>query len=498
MRGERRSPDHPAIVAAVERLHQALDTVYRDALRGNTPSPGVPAYGQALMDWLDACYEPPRVLERGENVSSTTSDTKVAPDFDDSAHLDEMALILFRLVAYPTWMRRRTDRITLPDEWRLRQHLILEFGSTDINRVLGHTTWLSQLPVPLTMHAKEFLTDFRMTDAEGRDLSMLTVGQDRPIVSRMLHLVARSILGTEVVPAVSGLLHRITGPTREAQEAAAELQRLPEASELLKVSLFKGMIRDLVGHFFVMVLLENEGDRGHYIQIAFDDWKTERRVARPHAWSFPSVIALPLPAGQAASYHAEIYAPPGLRFDHRPRAVQWGGFDSPGATRAVVTHEGVVMVYAANGRSPGVVTLPVALRNRRGGAALMAEIVAFATAMIFVAALAGRGLFSLLPSGDAGPAAAVLTAIPAIYALVVLRPSEHPVTDQYTVGARVSIAMTGLLALSGAAVLAVAFPTAPGWLAQHAIGWRFFFWGVLSFFLVVMAAATTLLRAHRW
>jgi hypothetical protein len=418
-------------------------------------------------------------------------------DFTSPAHIFHMALIVLRLAQDPSWIRRRTDRFSMADQWTFQQEIKLELVVRDLSKLIGEPVRLKRIPVPLTLHAKRFLTDFRITDEDGKELSMLSIAEDRPIVTRMLEAGATVLLGTAPSGETSGLLLEITGPIKDAVRAWERLSKTHEGSQLVADRTFKALIDDLVGQFFIMALLEYKIGAAHILRLRFDDSVTPR-ITRHHWWSFPEAITVPLPAGQAASYHAEFIAPPDLRFVDEGSSVEWVGFAAPTATKTDERHEEIFIAYASGGEPSARGTMKAAMRNRRGGAPLMAQALTVGTAIIFAAGLLGRVLASLRPSGDAAAAASVLVVIPGIYALFVLQPGGHPVTGQFSRGPRVAVVCAGVLALSGSAALATKFPSPPDWLGSAGAGWRFGVWLILTVLLAILAGFTIVLKARRW
>jgi hypothetical protein len=385
----------------------------------------------------------------------------------------------------------------MADQWTFQQRIKLELVVPDVSELIGEPVILKRIPVPLTLHAKQFLTDFRIVDQRGNELSMLSISEDRPIVTRMLEAGATVLVGKAPSLETSELLMEITGPIDSAVDAWDRLSRTAEGRMLVADRTFKALIDDLTSQFFVMTLVDFEVGAAHVLRLRFDDSVTQR-VTRRHWWSFPEAITVPLPAGQAASYHAEFIAPPDLRFVDEGSSVEWVGFDAPSATKTHERHEEILIAYASGGEPSAKGTMKAAMRNRRAGAGWMAQALAVGTAIIFAAALFGRVFASLHPSGDAAAAASVLVVIPGIYALFVLQPGGHPVTGQFSRGPRVAVVCSGVLALTGSAALATKFPAPPDWLGSAGAGWRFAVWLILTALLALLAGVTIVLNARRW
>ena len=439
--------------------------------------------------------------------------TPTPPSFRSQAHMREMAAALLpRALARAgrdAWIERRTDRISLVDENRILRDIKLEFTLEEVPSPHAATT-LAQIPVPLMLRSKDVMSGVEVVDEEGRSLSVLTMSRDRAIVSLLLTTLAGALLSQATNEQLSkearAALHDIVGDVADARRALAFLEQNEQGKVLLSFPLVASLIRDLVSNFLLIVLVDNKIGVQRTIRVRFDEWLSRGpRDRHRHTTMADSAIgsgvaddfAMALPISAARSFHAEVFAPPSLRFRDAPVSWYFAADGQSGRPRHHSQNHGQQWVIWASGSSAGsVAAVPVDLRCAPGDVTRTAVRITSATAAMFVVPLFATVVLGLHHNGDS---AAVLVAVPAIYGLVAVRPpGDHPLTAKRINGPRWTILLAGSIAFAGSGTLAATFPAAPDWLNTLGLGYRALAWFLLGVTALVLSIVTAICSRWLW
>jgi hypothetical protein len=414
------------------------------------------------------------------------------PDFGDPGHIAHMAAIVLPLVLdRRKWIRRRTDKIRLASETVIQWEVQLEFSIPDICAWIGEEVWLTRIPLPIALHAKTIVTRLRMTDESGTEYSMLTTIEDRQVVLKMLDTQAAIALG---VPGVDSTIAQLIADVVDEDDASGSARKRLEAtasgSKLAQDEAFSAMLGEVDSHFIMMVLVDYEIGVPWILHLTYEEHLRRSPEGFRLPWVSPGPLQTPaLPLGMADSYHAEFEAPPGLEFS-AGTDVEWHISTARQRSRRVLTS--FVAVHAAGADRGAWARIRAAWIPLSKGLPRVAQYVSWATFSFFAIAMILRVWPGLKPTANSA-AASVLLAIPAIYALLVVQPGQHPVTGQYTAGPRAVIAAAGAMALLGAATLTIQFPPPPEPMVNAGFGWR-----SVSWLAITLALAILVWIATRW
>ena len=429
----------------------------------------------------------------------------VAPDFDNPGHIADMAAAVFALIFdRRAWIERRTDRLNFLNERSAHWTVSFELVIPDLGRLTGFAYGLSHIPLPIGLPRKDILDGFGMKDETGTDLSYLTPSQDRPLTSEMLLAVAEALLGHPPSPDLSLAITALARDSDSALAGVDTMRSMADGILLLGFSEFATLIHDFATHFPLITLVPYQIGARHLLTLSYDDGEDvnaakESRSLRSRLSNVGAALTLrsrgsvndslvQLAVGSARSYQAEILAPPGLIFDSSLEVVL-GNDDGEGEFNT--TNRGDVLCVWAEQKGRGVTaTCPQAFRVAPHGFGRTALSITLMTSTLFAIALAIRLGTGVHPSTSA--ASAVLIAIPAAYALLLIRPGEHGLTTVWTAGPRAAIIISAALAGVGAASLAIQWSTTEV-IPYFELGVRSIIWMAL-FVVSVYLSIVALLR----
>jgi hypothetical protein len=418
------------------------------------------------------------------------------PDFGDPGHAAHMASIVLPLALdRQRWIRRRTDRIRLGSENVIQWDVQLEFSIPDLCAWIGEEVWLTRVPFPISLHSKTIATRLRITDESGTEYSMLTTVEYQQVVCQMLETLAASVLAIPSIDATLAQLLRDVVESPDDSHAAREcLQGTTGGKTLLDNETFSAMVHEVEDQFMIMVLLDYAIGVPWIVHLTYEEHLRVETPNRRLPWNQRPPLQTPrLAIGMADSYHAEFDTPPGLQFDPTHTTVEWHLYAPQPRQQRQRILTTLIALHAAGAARAAYARISASWVPQPGGTRRIAWYISLGTFLLFLLALLLRLFPGFEPNGNSGAAASVLLAIPALYALVVIQPGLHPVTGQYTRGPRAALATAGLLALLGAAALAIQFPGPPAPMAAAGIGWRTVAWGALA----IAAGALTWI-AYRW
>lgn len=380
------------------------------------------------------------------------------------------------LVGSAWWRHRKVESLRLLEGERGRRRISVdctppadpalayyeaERGAAEITDISG------PIMVPIAMITKGPIRNF---DIRGDAAALPVLGRKENgeiAWAALCHLFSLD-LGVQGVPdALADVLHDIVqSPPTQAPAIADELLATGTAGGLrcfqpgtLSADV-TALVRDLAVNFLLIALIpaEQAGIR-QLIKFSFH-WRIPRSDGSP--WLTRIAVAAgartdvlrieTYGAADAASYHLEVHAPPGL--------VCCGLVlpDRPDGSPAGAADEAVTVVAHAVGSYPegppqnfeAQLQLKVPLRGLR----LMATVVACLTAIVFIAVAATGGLRGTLEQDTAG-SVAILLAAPAIVLALLARPGENILAARLLFPLRIAVMIcAGLLAAGAASFVA--------------------------------------------
>jgi hypothetical protein len=417
----------------------------------------------------------------------------------------QQAAVVARLHTDPSWIRRRTDRIVVLDRTRARWATELEICLPDLaDPDPAKSITLPELPLPLVHKQKRLLTGFSVTTARNQGVSTLTAKESRVIVAEMVLseaqqiLTGRGLFASGFDQSVEWVLLRFSGT---ADEGAAAFQWLINASatgppgssvardqaEALMQSPFtRSLLKEFAAAYPIVALVPNEPGTRHILWIAHDD-DTGGRIV--------------LPGGTAASYHAELSCPDGVRFSPSIPMTPLNlpaiaGEEDPtaGGFWQQVISDDLLAVHVAAPLREAKLALDVrqALRVEHHGIGAQARTAAWMTLGVFVggAALRARGVQPLVES------APILVGVAS--GVVGLLATRSRAATQREVATQPRLVLWALSTLIAAAAVALAlrFPgDGPPPLDRVGWGWRAAIWSLLG--LAAIVAVAWVERARR-
>jgi hypothetical protein len=191
--------------------------------------------------------------------------------------------------------------------------------------------FLDPTPFPVAIFNKGEVIGFEAHDARSALLPYLNLAQNRRVTCRMLlDLITPLIGGKGLTDETIRNVWQVSGPK---EEAAAARQRLlvelapitvttadPE-SDARRQRLLENLSDELVGQFYMPVLLRDTAKGRRVIEWTYDEYVVDKDLSR--RWWRPQVgkpsiphpgAAITMPVGLAETYHAEIQAPGGTQF----------------------------------------------------------------------------------------------------------------------------------------------------------------------------------------
>ncbi len=399
------------------------------------------------------------------------------------------------------WVHRRSETVEFHDRKTVTRTVTAEFTLPDVIPTLRLASGPVRL-VPVTLMDKHNLVHFELRDECGSAVPVLTAEENTVVGTAALVAAAADALSCapQDVPEELRLqLRGIAGGTRQ-QRLACLAQREHWDARLERAQAFSLMVDRLAASFPVLVLLRAEpGDR-RILRFCYDEIVNIHELepdveALRQRWIGPKAAELAVKVGafvgwtatavefstpsavDTQSFHFEVKAPDGADITQASLAVgrrsssrayrhDW----APGGTPRVHLH----VSRAASGSSGAA---RVWLRASRRGWLATACFSAIVTAMVLL--LGYLWLQSAGPTIHPSPAdaAAILVALPGVFATMLARPSEHAMAATLLLGVRALLILDALAAFAAAALLVSGLPDglvirlwgvlaiAAGWLA---------------------------------
>lgn len=371
-----------------------------------------------------------------------------------------------------TWRHRKVESLRLMEGERGRRRVSLDCTPPP-EPALAYDAAERAVPtiddvdgpvmVPLAMISKGALRHFDVTDSAGAPL---------PILSRSENAwVALSVLLNELNPPAEvemPKLHEalwtvVQGPPEAASRMVERLlaNGVVDGSRVLDlntVSTFaEGLLYDLAENFLLIALVPSDKAGQRLLLKYSSHWRTilgggrvglRNRLLAAAGFGAAPVDLQVEGAADAASYHLEVHAPPGLQCSGLSLPADGGGLgaEQPDTTTDVVAH--AVGSYTAVPADPARLKLAVPTSGLRS----VAVLTGLFTAATFVLEETLPGARpALLDAGDG--AVAVLLAAPAVALALLARPGENALASHLLAPLRWLVLAYAALLIGGAASL---------------------------------------------
>ena len=408
-----------------------------------------------LMRLLGARSDPPFEFLQSETIDAPLP--TAWPDPESVAAFGSM------LEASPDeasehWVHRRVESIEILDESLVRRRVSVDFTPEARTGTPTHA--------PIALLAKGTLTRFDLRDEAGASVPLLTRAQNAAFSTAHMLAIAREAarakgLSDELPEDLVRLCWRIAqGEPHEANDAIYEIatQLEPEVlrNALYESARFREATTTFARSFPVIVSVEQpepgEPPRRRVIKLAYNHVLLGNGPTRRQRLGIdPILLLFEIPElGDTSSRHIEFLKADGLDA-FNPQLV---GFAPDGTYIASEgSEEGgephLAVVGAPRGASGGA---SVSLRASRAGILVGGPLLAALSAAALTAAW-----FALpqLAGETAGSAASILLAVPAALGAYLGSRQPHPLEAALLAGPRALVFLSGMLAFSGAAVLAL-------------------------------------------
>ncbi len=460
---------------------------------------------------------------------------QVEPQGGADGEIRIRASALLALYMKPSlWVRRRTDRFEALDDVARRWTRTLEIRLPPLSALLPigiaehvEADWL--VPIPIALHKKAVLNDFRMHDGQGKRLSMLPTSEDQPLIQTMLTMGIESVSGTSVTPLVHADIGQLVGADIEAAKAAARrlapvvgTRPRSETARIVQQILIT-LIGDLQTNFILMAELPRSlRDRPTLVEYSFIDERVdtgtptlagevppfaiETRELYPSSSSSTAssvpraqVTSMRLDVGAAPSFHLEFVAAEELDVQCLSVCARHEGEATwrvvPGVQHADVGRFSSIHLAG----HPRGEELRVEFRERlhRPGLRALAVGVSLSVSIGMAVSAFARVRFDVHPATSV--AAPVLVALPGALALFLAREIRHRRARRLSFEARASIALSAVTLGMAAASLTLSVGQAPPLIGGGAdpLGYRAVGWFVAAT-LSCLVTITTIIRSRRW
>lgn len=386
------------------------------------------------------------------------------PQLEDDSEPDLLlggAMFLLSL-APSEWIRRRVESVSFLDAWSMRRKVSVDF-ETPADELIGYEPLEV---IPLALIEKGVLVSFDLRDEQGASLPVLTRSENSFVAWSTLVRAAQWEV-VEQLGADISLSNRIVDQLRpvaaadpdEALKALEDLLHeegndIQQRSILKDSSYFINLAYDLATRFLLLTPLEPHATSRRIVKFSYAQELEPRpgkrwlRFVGKMGWR-PTQFDFSVPAiGEAASYHFEFAAPPGLSIAEAELLVldpEEGESKQPAVIAGTRAH---AYISGELPQTDGVVSLW--LWPTRAGMLRVSALTSLLITGVLVFFLLGERLEKV--TGDA--IAALLLAIPGLIAAYVVRPGEHGMVTDLLVGVRGQIALAGATAY-GAAVIVI-------------------------------------------
>jgi hypothetical protein len=395
---------------------------------------------------------------------------------------------LLPLVVGWSWVERRVESVSFPDDVLARREVAITFTAPDEPRTPGKPTYL-----PLTLMPKDDVTGFDFVDEDDRRLPLLPSIEKGVMGSGLLIALLRDVLAERDTTLTEGLLElnrslaegdsaqgsRMLAQFKEQIDQGHPSRYIAEAlssKSSPKARIFRALQTQLAYSHLVVVPLEC-GDcekrvvRFSYLEPIVNRYRTPAlqlpppvllKIQRSIGW-LPRQYWFPIPAlGQGGSYHFNITVPDGLKMTEVTLIATRAADDSRHVEAASLgtapkTHAATQHVFTRAG-SPGVGGIAL-VRMRGRGAAMIRGATLTTVSIAAVLAIGYAYLGQLLSSAAQGhieAAASALLLFPSLAAIYVVNAGEHRLTTALVFGVRALTIASAVLSFFAAGVLVLA------------------------------------------
>jgi hypothetical protein len=394
---------------------------------------------------------------------------------EDLAPIDEKELgtRLLRLVDQQhEWVNRRVESVEFCDDKATRHSVSVDFTIPEPAPYLVQSGRRVGVLVPLALLGKQALVGFDVFDENGRSLPLLNASQSDNIVAHGLIRVARWVIhgdaNTPLDDNIENEIKLIVGGKQGARRAKDNFEEAPRDDphhfKLGRDSIFRPQLDRYERGFLMLVLLQAEAGERRVLKFRYSEAFTRQGGPWRLLIGEPEVAQLNLPSVKDGGYHLEVDLPSGVRVVNarvatHERTDEEKRYKSPKANVQIVGSKVHLCVRYFPTNAPETLA-KISLRAARlgwfSGACCCAWI---------IAAILGMGAFlfrthTLAALGGqpaiANTGATLLLVIPAVFATLLVRSSEHAMVAHLLRVIRVLLAASGLLAYSAAATLFLA------------------------------------------
>lgn len=390
----------------------------------------------------------------------------------------DLGLLTLAFLSDWSWIERRVESVTFPDEVTVRRRVSVDFGVPK--------DWVSPLPavpgepptfyVPLAMMRKQGLVRFDLSDEAGKALALLTRDENGLVAQATLVQLAKAInldrgkpMSDPFPPELQEELSLITNGAADRAlvvwdglEQTKDSDTSPNCSAwrafLAKEDKFMALSHDFAVAFPLIVPVTGMPGVRRIIKFSYQGSAPPRRpssrrrqLSRGLGW-YPRTERITTPSiGQCRCFHLEVQAPEGLQITRgklsssvKPKPTVWDkalpDVIKPGSER-------VHMHLSAPGAPEGLGVVNLRARPSTIGRA------ALSTALLTTVAIAIACWRHGALQPNLGPTVSLLLLVPTALSVYVARPREPVVTTGLLLGQRVLAVCCGLLAIAASALL---------------------------------------------
>jgi hypothetical protein len=350
------------------------------------------------------------------------------------------------------------------------------------------------LPIPITMLKKEALRNFNICDESGAALPVMTAVQNAEMSTRIL-LVLGATAGGKTIDqrAARRLVTRIRfkGTIDDAVQAVIDTAK----GQIVLEPTFRAVAAEMAQSFLLVAWIKVEPGERRIVKYEYEGPLVEQIKAdespRPQLIPQPAgpqgiaglgaalnaafqqfrvpferrqgllPFGVTMPAegiGRTRSYHMEVAAPEGLAISSAILEVRdaagrlvGGSEDHVGVDRVHLHLAEASPSKRFKSRRGQVGATSIRFRPRSDDVLRQAYIVSTLTSCVLLAGLLGHFIFHTSPRLDS--VAAVVIAIPAVYAVYLAAPGEHRLVQQIVTGIRDRIWASAAFAFIAGAIL---------------------------------------------
>jgi len=423
------------------------------------------------------CREP----DREPGIACTSSEW-TWPDDIDATSLRRIAQVTLELFRQPErWIHRRVERIHFTDHQSVRRQISVDFtlpaGTPPVSDFNGHDIYTAPLFLLRKDHPRPFTdgddilptslySDVDLADASGQGRPLLTRRQNNRLAVVMLTLAASQATGSDPLPGdveddISDIVQLdLAGRHSALRKLLASSTSCSVRKALRESPSFVELVHTLATHTPVTCAFLDEAPSRSIVKLAYNELIDERasarsgRVRRSLGWKSELLFVRINEVGAAASYHVEVAVPDDLELNASGligTSYELGGKDPRQLTQQQrdysilqVGHATVGTIYIADppvSRSIG--TTWVKLRAKRSGFLIGALGASAAITMVLSAMAYYANEVAQTDKSDGVVAALLL--LPALVAAYIARPSDHAITSDMLIRARLALVINAAL-----------------------------------------------------